>query len=407
MVNETPDIQAKMVLFWHNHFALQFLEIPDARACYTYTKVLYTHAMGNFKDLTRAVTIDPAMLFYLNGRLNTKKAPDENYAREVMQLFSIGLVQLNADGTPRLSNGQPMDSYSAQDISQLARVFTGWERDRADAMDYAHVTRPMKHNAANFQSGDKTVLGTTIPGSLGGPEALSLALDTLANHPNVGPFMGRQLIQRFTMSHPSPAYVARVAARFNDNGAGVRGDLKAVWVAILLDDEARGPGSLQSTTFGKLREPMLRFVQWARTFGVTSAAGSWKIFELNNAASQLGQSPLRSPSVFNFFRPGYVPPGTALSASGATAPEFQLVNETTVGGYLNFMQSVIERGINCPNPGVPQAAYNNYAYDVQANVGGKIAQLGSRLIDSTAKKLAGEFFSSFGAAVSAANVATG
>ncbi|RZI98765.1 MAG: DUF1800 family protein, partial [Rubrivivax sp.] len=118
---------------------------------------------------------------------------------------------------------------------------------------------------------------------------------------------------------------------------------------------------------GPLHEPMLRFVQWARTFGATSAAGSWKIFELVNPANQLGQSPLRPPSVFNFFRPGYVPPGTALSASGATAPEFQLVNESSVGGYLNFMQGVIERGINCPNPGVPQAAYNNYAYDVVAS----------------------------------------
>jgi hypothetical protein len=123
----------------------------------------------------------------------------------------------------------------------------------------------------------------------------------------------------------------------------------------------------------KLREPMVRFIQWARSFNVTSAAGSWKIFELDNAGTQLGQSPLRSPSVFNFFRPGYIPPNTAMAASNATAPEFQLVNETTVGGYLNFMQGVIERGISCPNPAVPYAAWNNYAYDVKANYARELA----------------------------------
>ncbi len=250
--------------------------------------------------------------------------------REVMQLFSIGLVQLNADGTPRLSNGQPMDSYSAQDISQLARVFTGWERDRADAMDYAHVTRPMKHNAANFQSGDKTVLGTTIPGSLGGPEALSMALDTLANHPNVGPFMGRQLIQRFTMSHPSPAYVGRVAAVFNNNGSGVRGDLKATLRAVLLDPEARA--SPTGNASGRLREPVQRFVQWGRTFGITSTSGRWPIGDTSDPASRLGQSPWRSPSVFNFFRPGYVPPGNELAANQITAPRVSAAQRKHRGG---------------------------------------------------------------------------
>jgi len=201
-----------------------------------------------------------------------------------------------------------------------------------------------------------------------------MALDTLFNHPNAGPFFARQMIQRLVTSHPSPAYVARVAARFNDNGSGVRGDLKAVWVAILLDDEARGRATLGSTTFGKLREPMIRMYQWARTFGVQSARGTFKwMFDYENPVYWYDQRPFYAPSVFNFFRPGYVPPGTALSSSGATAPEFQLVNESTVGGYLNFMQGVIERGINCPEPGVPQAAWTNYAYDVQANYSRELA----------------------------------
>jgi uncharacterized protein (DUF1800 family) len=228
------------------------------------------------------------------------------------------------------------------------------------------ASKPMALNASRHSNLAATFLGTTIPANTPGKAALGTALDTLFNHPNVGPFFARQMIQRLVTSNPSAAYVAHVAAAFNDNGKGVRGDLKAVWAAILLHDEARGPQTLASNTFGKLREPMLRFIQWARTFGAQSAAGSWKIFELSNPSSQLGQSPLRAPSVFNFFRPGYVPPNTTLTASGATAPEFQLVNETTVGGYLNFMQDVIQRGINCPEPGVPQAAYTNYQYDVKA-----------------------------------------
>jgi hypothetical protein len=139
-----------------------------------------------------------------------------------------------------------------------------------------------------------------------------------------------------------------VANVFDNNGSGVRGDLAFVYAAILLDDEARGPSGLNAAVqpeFGKLREPMLRLVQWMRTFGVTSASGAWKIGDLSDLGTKLGQSPLRSPSVFNFFRPGYVPPATALTA-GAVAPEFQLVNESSVGGYLNYMQGVIDGGIN-------------------------------------------------------------
>ncbi len=153
------------------------------------------------------------------------------------------------------------------------------------------------------------------------------------------------MIQRLVTSNPSPAYVQRVATVFSNNGAGLRGDLARVFAAILQDDEARGPAGLTATEFGKLREPILRFVQWGRTFGISSGSGTWKIGDLSNAGTQLGQSPLRAPSVFNFFRPGYVPPSTALSA-GAVAPEFQLVTESSVGGYLNYMMGVISNGLN-------------------------------------------------------------
>ncbi len=362
-----------------------------AHAYASWWDTLMRNAFGNYRQLLEDVTLHPAMGYFLNTKGNQKentstgRVPDENYSREVMQLFSLGVYQLNLDGSVKTSGGVPLETYTQDDVTNLARVFTGYDFDFSDNIRHPvpgqsysieskqFARKPMSLNANRHSNLAATFLGVTVPANTPGRDALRIGLDALFNHPNVGPFFARQMIQRLVTSNPSPGYVARVAARFNNNGSGVRGDLKAVWVAILMDDEARGAPSLQSTTYGKLREPMVRFVQWARTFGVTSLAGSWKIFELVNPASQIGQSPLRPPSVFNFFRPGYVPPGTALSASGATAPEFQLVNETSVGGYLNFMQGVIERGIHCPNPAVPEAAWNNYAYDVVANYSRELA----------------------------------
>jgi uncharacterized protein (DUF1800 family) len=172
---------------------------------------------------------------------------------------------------------------------------------------------------------------------------MKTAMDTLANHPNVGPFLGRQLIQRLVTSHPSPAYVARVAGVWADNGAGVRGDLKAVVRAVLLDSEARSAATAPSA--GKLREPVQRLLQWGRSFGAASPTGLWNIGDTTNPATRLGQSPLRSGSVFNFFRPGYVPPGSTLGTNAITAPEFQLCNESTAAGYLNFLQTAIASGV--------------------------------------------------------------
>jgi uncharacterized protein (DUF1800 family) len=227
----------------------------------------------------------------------------------------------------------------------------------------------------NHSTGTITFMGGTLDNS-SAPAALKAALDKLFNHANTAPFICKQLIQRLVTSNPSPAYVQRVADVFVNNGAGVRGDLAFVYAAMLLDDEARGPDGLNAAVqpeFGKLREPMLRLVQWARTFGATSASGAWKIGDLSDAGGKLGQSPLRSPSVFNFFRPGFVPPNTALAKAGAPAPEFQLVNETTVGGYINYMQGVIRDGIRCPEPTVPQAAYTNYILDVTATYASEVA----------------------------------
>jgi uncharacterized protein (DUF1800 family) len=202
----------------------------------------------------------------------------------------------------------------------------------------------MWFNANNHSTLALTFLGVTIPANTAGPDALRIALDRLFNHANAGPFFARQMIQRLVTSNPTPAYVGRVAAKFADNGAGVRGDLKAVWTAILMDDEARAMPTAADTLRGKLREPVVRFVQWARTVGTSSATGAYEIYDLSGSDQFLGQSPLRAPSVFNFFRPGYVPPNTAIATAGMQAPEFQLLNETTTAGYANFMQAMTRYG---------------------------------------------------------------
>ena len=215
----------------------------------------------------------------------------------------------------------------------------------------------MKLNASLHSAGQADFLGTRIAANTDGATALRAALDAIFNHANVGPFIGKQLIQRLVTSNPSPAYVARVASVFNNNGAGVRGDLKAVVAAVLLDADARDAAKLSAPAWGKQREPMLRLVQWARTFGVASPGDAWAVGDLSDPATRLGQSPLRSQSVFNFFRPGYVPPNTSLATQGLTAPEFQLTNESTVAGYLNFMLTTIRAGFNNNNGGLAPPTY--------------------------------------------------
>ncbi len=351
-----------------------------------YWDQLVANAFGNFRKLLEDITLNPAMGYYLNTRGNQKenpatgRQPDENYAREILQLMSIGLVELNQDGTAkRNGSGQVVESYTQSDITNLARVFTGYDYDQSQnapttvpgttrTVPSTHFTRlPMALTESRHSTLEAKFLGVTIGEGTPGADALKKALDTIFNHPNVGPFIGKQLIQRLVTSNPSPGYVSRVAAAFNNNGAGVRGDLRAVVKAVLLDDEARGPAGLANAMFGRLREPMLRFVQWGRTFGIASQYNSWKIGDLSSAGTRLAQSPLRSPSVFNFFRPGYVPPSTALATAGAVAPEFQLVNESSVGGYLNYMQGVIRNGIFVNAPDLPNNGSNaNNGFDIKA-----------------------------------------
>lgn len=319
-----------------------------------YLDILEANAFGNYRTLLQQVSLSAPMGEFLTYRNNVKfnattgAMPDENYAREVMQLFTIGLVHLNLDGTPKLSSGLPTETYTLDDITGLARVFTGWNYDlpsgsNTDTPDFKR--KPMVLNANRHESGTKAFIGTTIAAGTDGATSMTQALDAIFAHANVAPFISRQLIQRLVCSNPSPAYVARVATVFNNDGAGAKGNLKAVVKAILLDDEARGAARLADPSFGKLREPILRLTAWGRAFKASSPSDAWAIGNTSDPGTRLGQSPLRSGSVFNFFRPGYVPPNSAIGNAGMVAPEFQITNESTVVGYVNYMQNVISKGV--------------------------------------------------------------
>lgn len=359
LIGSPDQLRQRVTLALSEIFVVSMNGIPVAWpqfATAAYVDMLEARCFGSFRDLIEGVTLSPAMGVYLAMRGNRKedpktgRQPDENYAREVMQLFTIGLSQLNPDGTAKTSNGKTIDTYTLDQITALARVFTGWDFDTTapNGNDYSFMNRPMAHTASRFSTGAKQVLDVSIPESADGPTAMKTALDTLVAHPNVGPFIGRQLIQRLVASNPSPGYVQRVAAVFDNNGKGERGDMRAVIRAILLDNEARTASTDPSA--GKLREPIQRLVQWSRTVGFTSPGDLWAIGDCSNPSSRLGQSPLRSGSVFNFFRPGYVPPNSQLGTNNVTAPEFQLCNESTVAGYLNFMQSLVNGGIGDMKP---------------------------------------------------------
>ncbi|HEY9023425.1 MAG TPA: DUF1800 family protein, partial [Burkholderiaceae bacterium] len=317
-------------------------------------------------NLLTDVTYSPAMskmLTYLHNEgqfaQGSGLSPDENYAREVMQLFSIGLVQLNIDGTPKLdANGHATYTYGPADIDGLSRVFTGFSWAGPDTSQDRFNNKPsvevplrywtaMQGYPQDHSLSEKDFLGAKVPAQTTADPAASLkvAMDTLYNHPNVGPFISKQLIQRLVTSNPSPAYVTRVAKVFNNNGSGVRGDLKAVVKAILLDTEARDPATSVSPGFGKLREPVLRLTAFLRAYHATSDSNLYLIYSTDDPGAQLGQSPLRSPTVFNFFRPEYVSAGGQTAAHGLVAPEMQITTESSVAGYPNFMMGAVQRGL--------------------------------------------------------------
>ncbi len=331
-----------------------------------YLDNLGANAFGNFRTLLDEVSYSPMMGLYLSSLRNTKEnntpgsVPDENYARESMQLLTLGLYELNLDGTNKLdASGKPIETYSNADVSGLAKVYTGLSWGGPDTsntrfsgggspVDADKQIKRMQAYDQYHSLSQKKFLTTTIPATTtaaGSTNAdMKIALDALFNHPNVGPFIGKQLIQRMVTANPSSAYVARVASAFNNNGANVRGDMRAVLNAILLDQEARSP-NLASPVVGKLREPVLRFAQWMRAFNVKSNDGRWLLGSTTDASTALGQSPMRSTSVFNFYRPGYVPPNSKVGNAGLVSPESQITNESSVAGYLNFMRTAISSGV--------------------------------------------------------------
>lgn len=377
-VNERPG-QAHRLNVWWNHalnapdqlrqrvaFALsQILVISDQNGTVNawqegaanYYDLLVNGAFGNYRQLLEDVSRNPMMGIYLSHLRNNKATgsalPDENYAREVMQLFSIGLNELNPDGTLRLdAQGLPIPTYNQTTISEMAKVFTGWgyaqsytttPRFTAGASrrpngTYPDYLEPMRLFADNHDNGAKTIVGgRVLPANQGGMKDLADTLDALVNHPNTGPFISRQLIQRLVTSNPSPGYVYRVAQVFANNGSGTRGDLAAVVRAILLDYEARSPVAADSLSYGKMREPLLRTTALFRTFSATS---NTRRMPITNSNAQLAQMALSAPTVFNFFEPGYVQPGT-LAAAGLHAPEFQIFTDTTAITVPNYLYTYL------------------------------------------------------------------
>jgi uncharacterized protein (DUF1800 family) len=333
------------------------------RGMANYYDVLGADAFGNFRQLLQDVTLNPMMGQYLsvqgNEGGNPNVDPDENYAREVMQLLTIGLYQLNPDGTQVLdSTGKPIPTYSNSDVIGLAAVFTGFSwnvpgnvSDTAWSNCCMYVgpgfgedILPMQSYPSHHSTLAKSFLGVTIPAS-SNPDPngdLKIALDTLFNHPNLPPFFSKQLIQHLVTSNPGPAYVQRVAAVFQNDGTGVRGNMQAVIQAILLDPEARGSAAAAGNPqYGKVREALIRYTEWARAFSAQSRNGAYNLGSTEDPIYGLGEMSLRSPTVFNWFAPGYVPPGTSISAAGLVAPEMEMTDVTTVVGYLNYMQNAI------------------------------------------------------------------
>ena len=310
-----------------------------------YYDILLQHSFGNYRDLMQDVTLSPVMGEYLSMLRNRKPdpekniRPDENYAREFMQLFTVGLVELNLDGTPKLdSQGNTIPTYDQQDIEGLAHVFTGWTWQNADKFwwwgENRDLISPMKAFPDYHAEGEKRIIsGGIIPAGQTPEQDLTQALDHIFNHPNVGPFVAKQLIQKLVTSNPSPQYVERVAARFNDNGNGVRGDMKTVLKAILLDNEAITGVANHGKPFGKLKEPILKLSAFWRAFNANTGSGT---FEFRWVENDFAQGPLKSPSVFNFFSPSYQPAG-ALKDADILAPEFEIHTEGTMAKMTNHL----------------------------------------------------------------------
>jgi uncharacterized protein (DUF1800 family) len=371
-VNAPDQLRRRMGWALHQIFMVSQADSNQwlfTRAYANYLDTLNKDAFGNYRTLLEDMALSPAMGIYLSHIRNRKedpstgRMPDENFAREAMQLFSIGLYELNIDGSLKLNAaGKPIETYSNADVMALAKVFTGFSWAFPDneltennfrwgnpSLSAANDTKidlqrmkayPGQHSTAEKKLFSGKAGAVVLPAGGTASDDLRLALDALFKHPNVGPFIGRQLIQHLVVSNPSPAYVSRVATVFNDDGHGVRGNLAAVVKAILLDTEARTPGN--GSSYGKLREPVLRVAHWMRAFNARSTTGDFKVvYDLSDQSQQA----LAAPSVFGYYRPGYVPPTPSFAATALNAPELQIVNESSTAAWVNLAQAMSAGGI--------------------------------------------------------------
>lgn len=409
-------------------------ELPaQAEALANYYDLLVNGAFGNYRQLLEQVTLNPAMGITLSHRGNTKAdpiagtAPDENFAREIQQLFTIGLVQLQPDGTLLLdAAGQPIPTYDQTTIVETAKVFTGWafandhvpvgttnltsfrfyplDTSANGASDTSGWINPMAYYDAFHDKTEKKIVSlqqlplaeakpTIIPAGQTGPQDLRQMLDTVFNHPNTGPFLCRQLIQRLVTSNPSPGYVYRVARVFANDGTGTRGNLGAVVKAILTDYEARSPEVIANVGYGKLKEPLIRLAGLLRSVNFSAPNGRFmdSFFNINttwvpsggmwgtNISSVFAQGPLMSPTVFNFFSPDYSPPG-ALAAAGLVAPEMQIINESTAISAANYLLQLFQRDVSLrPQPPSGPSPYLVPDYTAWLPLAGNIPELVDRL----------------------------
>jgi uncharacterized protein (DUF1800 family) len=338
------------------------------RSLASYADILQTSGLTTFSELLTQVTINPSMGAFLSNIYNrgddtvTGRQPDQNFAREVMQLFSIGLWELNPDGSRKLNaSGQPIPTYTQADVVGISKALTGFAFKGASKDDwekaYCFCQRPNDKTAQMkamegkdwYHSwSEKTFLGVKIKGGSTSPSAdLKVVIGRLARHPNVGPFIGKQLIQRFVTSNPSPAYIARISKVFANDGAGVRGNMKAVIKAILLDREARDPAKIRDPTFGRIRDPIQRYAQIMRVFNAKPGADrndfgipTWDWGQRKG----LWQSPLHAHTVFNFYYPDFKPAGTELFRRNLVSPEMQITTAASVGDIDNFMWWTLQNG---------------------------------------------------------------
>ena len=359
--------------------------IQDAgTAMPNYLDMLGSHAFGNYRDLLKDVALHPGMGVYLDMLASSLQQPNENFARENLQLFSVGTVMLNDDGTVQTDGqGRTIPTYDEDVVKGFARAFTGWHfanQDMTKSWKFywpdEHWTVPMQPWTArrcpqdgHWPAGSTTWCDINVaaksyppphePGTkkllqyAGAPYAnlpagqtpqtdLDNAIDNIFNHPNVAPFVVKQLIQRLVTSNPTPAYVQRVARVFNNNGSNVRGDMKAVVRAILTDNEARSATIAAGNTFGKLREPVHKFLQLHRAFNAQSSSHYYNIWDLSDT-EELGQAPIKAPSVFNYFGATFSPSGP-IGQAGLVGPEFEITTTSAVAGFSEFTKWAVYGG---------------------------------------------------------------